>query len=107
MGFASCIVDTEGRRQIKRWLQGQPSQPVEKPLGVRGPQCSSQRLRCVGPWGLPGAPLLTGFPPRSSRHWRRSALPSGGYNRIWRRVRQIRKKPCVARVSLHSSLAAP
>ena len=38
MGFVSCIVDTEGRRQIKRWLQGQPSQPVEKPLGVRGPQ---------------------------------------------------------------------
>ena len=97
-------------------------QPVEKPLGVRGPQCSSQRSRCVGPWGLPGAPLLTGLPPRSSRHWRRSALPSGGFDRIWRRkvncpegtregplggVRQIRKKPCVARVSLHSSLAAP
>ena len=38
MGFVSCIVDTEGRRQIKRWLQGQPSQAVEKPLGVRGPQ---------------------------------------------------------------------
>ena len=81
-------------------------QLVEKPLGARGPQCSSQKSRCVGPWGLPGAPLLTGLPPRSSRHWRRSALPPGGYNRIWRRVRQIRKKPCVARVSLHSSLAA-
>ena len=52
------------------------AQPVEKPPGVRGPQCSSQRSRCVGPWGLPGAPLLTGLPPRSSRHWRRSALPS-------------------------------
>ena len=38
MGFVSCIVDTEGRRQIKRRLQGQPSQAVEKPLGVRGPQ---------------------------------------------------------------------
>ena len=50
-------------------------QLVEKPLGVRGPQCSSQKSRCVGPWGLPGAPLLTGLPPRSSRHWRRSALP--------------------------------
>ena len=98
------------------------SQPVEKNPGVRGPQCSSQRSRCVGPWGLPGAPLLTGLPPRSSRHWRRSALPSGGYHRIWRHkvncpegtregplggARQIRKKPCVARVSLHSSLAAP
>ena len=35
------------------------------------------------------------------------AAAPGGYNRIWRRVRQIRKKPCVARVSLHSSLAAP
>ena len=92
------------------------------PGGVRGPQCSSQRSRCVGPWGLPGAPLLTGLPPRSSRHWRRSALPSGGFHRIWRHkvncpegtregplggARQIRKKPCVARVSLHSSLAAP
>ena len=54
---------------------GIPPQPVEKPPGVRGPQCSSQRSRCVGPWGLPGAPLLTGLPPRSSRHWRRSALP--------------------------------
>ena len=98
------------------------AQLVEKPLGARGPQCSSQKSRCVGPWGLPGAPLLTGLPPRSSRHWRRSALPSGGYNRIWRHkvncpegtregplggARQIRKKPCVARVSLHSSLAAP
>ena len=97
-------------------------QLVEKPLGARGPQCSSQRSRCVGPWGLPGAPLLTGLPPRSSRHWRRSALPSGGFDRIWRHkvncpegtregplggVRQIRKKPCVARVSLHSALAAP
>ena len=40
-----------------------------------GQSCSSQRSRCVGPWGLPGAPLLTGLPPRSSRHWRRSALP--------------------------------
>ena len=59
-------------------------QPVEKPPGVRGTQCSSQRSRCVGPWGLPGAPLLTGLPPRSSRHWRRSALPSGGFDRIWR-----------------------
>ncbi len=43
MGFVSCIVDTEGRRQIKRWLQGQPSQPVEKPLGVRGPHASQGR----------------------------------------------------------------
>ena len=40
-----------------------------------GQSCSSQRPRCIGPWGLPGAPLLTGLPPRSSRHWRRSALP--------------------------------
>lgn len=32
MGFVSCIVDTEGRRQIKRWLQGQPSVP---PGGAR------------------------------------------------------------------------
>ena len=101
--------------------KGDP-QPVEKPPGVRGPQCSSQRPRCIGPWGLPGAPLLTGLPPRSSRYWRRSAPPTGGFNRIWRHkvncpegtregplggVRQIRKKPCVARVSLHSSLAAP
>ncbi len=100
---------------------GRP-QLVEKPPGVRGPQCSSQRSRCVGPWGLPGAPLLTGLPPRSSRHWRRSALPSGGFDRIWRHkvncpegtrevppggVRQIRKKPCVARVSRHRLLAAP
>ena len=38
MGFVSCIVDTEGRRQIKRRLQGQPSQAVENPPGVRGPQ---------------------------------------------------------------------
>ncbi len=34
------------------------------------------------------------------------AAAPGGYNRIWRRVRQIRKKPCVARVSL-KPLAAP
>ena len=42
-------------------------------FGGSGTQCSSQRSRCIGPWGLPGAPLLTGLPPRSSRHWRRSA----------------------------------
>ena len=48
--------------------------------------------------------------------------PHGGFDRIWRHkvncpegtregplggARQIRKKPCVARVSLHNSLAAP
>ena len=35
------------------------------------------------------------------------AAAPGGFDRIWRHARQIRKKPCVARVSLHSSLAAP
>ena len=54
-------------------------------------------------WGASG-------PPRSacrktSGEWKIAALL--GFNRIWRHVRQIRKKPCVARVSLHSSLAAP
>ena len=91
------------------------------PLAALGSH-SSQRSRCVGPWGLPGAPLLTGLPPRSSRHWRRSALPprrlssalaaQGELSRRDKRrppggVRQIRKKPCVARVSLHGSLPAP
>lgn len=33
--------------------------------------------------------------------------PSKASNRIWRRVRKIRNMPCVARVSLHGSLAAP
>ena len=31
------------------------------------------------------------------------AAAPGGFDRIWRHARQIRKKPCVARVSLHSS----
>ena len=34
------------------------------------------------------------------------ATAFGGLNRIWRPARQIRKKPCAARVSLHDSLAA-
>ena len=42
---------------------------------------------------------------KTSGEWKIAALL--GFNRIWRHVRQIRKKPCVARVSLHSSLAAP
>ena len=36
MGFVSCIVDTEGRRQIKRWLQGQPSVPPGGQGWLRG-----------------------------------------------------------------------
>ena len=57
---------------------------------------------------------------KTSGEWKIAALL--GFHRIWRHkvncpegtregplggVRQIRKKPCVARVSLHSSLAAP
>ena len=59
-------------------------QAAEKPLGVRGPQRSLQWSRCVGPWGLPGAPLLTGLPPRFICHWQRSALPPRCFHRIWR-----------------------
>ena len=51
MGFVSCIVDTEGRGQIKRWLQGQPSQPVENPLGVRGPQPPEALIGFGGVYG--------------------------------------------------------
>ena len=43
----------------------------------------------------------------SRNPWGLGAAAPGGYNRIWRHARQIRKKPCVARVSLHSPLAAP
>ena len=51
MGFVSCIVDTEGRRQIKRWLQGQPSQAVENPPGVRGPQPPEALIGFGGVYG--------------------------------------------------------
>ena len=55
-------------RSLAHWA----SASLLPPLAALGSH-SSQRSRCVGPWGLPGAPLLTGLPPRSSRHWRRSA----------------------------------
>ena len=43
----------------------------------------------------------------SKNPWGSGPQPSGGYNRIWRRVRQIRKKPCVARFLCITPTAAP
>ena len=84
---------------------------------VRNGCCASPRKR------LPSTPLRTGRSPHSFRHRRRSAPPRpGGLHRIWRHkvngsegtregplggARQIRKKPCAARGSLHGSPAAP
>ena len=89
--------------------------------GAHGPRSSSRRgggiaptpRAPMGPLSLPkqrGRSKKPGFPGfsacRKTLGGSGAAAP-GGYNRIWWRVRQIRKKPCVARVSLHSSLAAP
>ena len=64
--------------------------------------------------------MLRSFCRETSGEWKIAAL--FGFHRIWRHkvncpegtregplggARQIRKKPCVTRVSLHSSLAAP
>ena len=74
-----CIapLPPRGNQESKRigWLAAAytAASGCRETFGGSGTQCSSQRSRCVGPWGLPGAPLLTGLPPRSSRHWRRSA----------------------------------
>ena len=65
---------------------------------IPGPQGDPDRFRAAPLGRLPACRKTSG-------EWKIAALL--GFNRIWRHVRQIRKKPCVARVSLHSSLAAP
>ena len=78
----------EGERAKKENTKKRLSrfQPVEKPPGGSG------------------AAALLGF----HRIWRHKVnCPEGTREGPLGGVRQIRKKPCVARVSLHSSLAAP
>ena len=104
-------------RSLAHWA----SASLHLPLAALGSR-SLQWSRWVGPWGHPGASLLIGLPPRFICHWQPSALPPGCFHRIWRHkvncpegtredplggMGKIRKKPCVARVSLHGSLAAP
>ena len=77
-----------GRRRLAAQGQGPPGQPNGNPrAGAKRPPPGDSACR------------------KTSGEWKIAALL--GFNRIWRHVRQIRKKPCVARVSLHSSLAAP
>ena len=81
----------------------------------RGPMGGGGVWRRGGPMGRPASAC------RKTPGGSGAAAP-GGFDRIWRHkvncpegtregplggARQIRKKPCVARVSLHSSLAAP
>ncbi len=90
--------------------------PCRRPPGPLGPHHRQKAHNSRGPLS-PGARSACR---KTSGEWKIAALL--GFNRIWRHkvncpegtregplggVRQIRKKPCVARVSLHSSLAAP
>ncbi len=65
------------------------------PTSLRGGGDSPPGAGAFGPG--PRRPQPVEKPPGAG------AAAPGGFDRIWRHARQIRKKPCVARVSLHRS----
>ena len=52
-------------------------------LTTRGPPSVRNGRPASGRGALPGAPLLTGLPPRFFRHWRRSAPPPCEVSLVW------------------------